>query len=128
MAIINISSVIECGKPKVFCAKLVVWGRRKSTTHRIAAAMCVMAKKAAAAVPGSSTTLAGVDAEKMDADKEHKADAAMKSPTAESQDNEDSNLAAERTSTPKFTFAMLSHILRRPSRKSSQYAHSNLNP
>jgi hypothetical protein len=71
----------------------------------------------------------------MDVDEETKADTAMKSPTvpsAEPQNDHDSNVAAEQPPALKFTlqvaFAMLTHFFHRPTQKSSQYARSNLNP
>ncbi|KAF8964027.1 hypothetical protein BDZ97DRAFT_1904591 [Flammula alnicola] len=135
MAIINVSSVQEYGRPSGVLRKVGCVGSREVNGPQAAAAMRVMAKKAAAGVPGS-TPLGGVDEEKMDVDDEHRADSAMKSPTmhsAEAHGEENaSNTLLEQPPAFKFalqlTFAMLSHVLRRPTRKSSQYARSNLNP
>ena len=122
MAVINISSVFEYGRPSGILRKVGCVGSKEVNGPQAAAAMRVMAKKAAAGVPGS-THLGGVDEERMDVDDEHRGDAGIKS-------SEDA--LPEQPPAFKFalqlTFSMLSHVLRRPTRKSSQYARSNLNP
>ncbi|KAJ3493428.1 hypothetical protein NLJ89_g11022 [Agrocybe chaxingu] len=69
-----------------------------------------------------------VDEERMDVDEN--GDSVMKSPTLPSADSE--NLNADLPPAFKFalelTFAMLSHVLKRPTRKASQYSSSTLNP
>ncbi|KAF8162971.1 hypothetical protein B0H34DRAFT_744517 [Crassisporium funariophilum] len=127
MAVVNIASILEYGRPSGVLRKIGCVSR-EINGPQAAAAMRVMAKKVAAGVPGSSS-LGGVDEEKMDVDED------MKSPTlpsAESQANDDPNALPEQPPAFKFalqlTFAMLSHVLKRPTRKASQYAVSTLNP
>jgi len=124
MATINISSVFEYGRPSGILRKVGCVGSKEVNGPQAAAAMRVMAKKAAAGVPGS-TPPGGVDEEKMDVDDEHRGDAAMKSFASE-------DALPDQPPAFKFalqlTFSMLSHVLRRPTRKSSQYSRSNLNP
>ncbi|KDR73471.1 hypothetical protein GALMADRAFT_71996 [Galerina marginata CBS 339.88] len=128
MAIINVSSVLEYGRPNGVLRKIGCIGPKEVNGPQVAAAMRVMAKKAAAGVPRSST-LYGVDEERMEVDE---ADAPMRSPTLESNHVEDPNAIPEQPPALKFalqlTFAMLSSVLRHPTRKASQYSRSNLNP
>ena len=84
-----------------------------------------MAKKAAASVPGS-TPLNGVNEERMDVDDENRPNW---SPLAES--HGDDELPGQQPAFKfalQLTFAMLSHVLRHPTRKASEYARSTLNP
>ncbi|KAF8911941.1 hypothetical protein CPB84DRAFT_1812127 [Gymnopilus junonius] len=115
MAVINVSSVLEYGRPNGLLRRIGCVGPKEVNGPQVAAAMRVMAKKAAAVT--------------MDVDEEPKADVPMRSPSAEAE-NDDANV--EHPLALKFavqlTFAMLSHVLRRPTRKASQYARSNINP
>ena len=120
-----------------------------------AIAMRVQAKKVAAGISESKTMLGGVDEERMDVDEEphghhlshlshhpsRTMDSAMKSPTLPSAEPQTSDVAGEDPNgdsipdqPPAFKFAlqlafsMLSHVLRHPTRKPSQYARSTVNP
>lgn len=68
MAVINLSSVLKYGRPNGFLRKIGCVGTRKASGLQAAA---VMAKKAAATMPGS-TPLNGVDEECMDIDDENR--------------------------------------------------------
>lgn len=125
MGVINISSILEYGRPSGILRKVGAVGPKEAGGPQ-AAAMRVMAKKAAAGVPGS-VPLDGVDEEKMDVDDDSQGiDPSMKS--GSSQDPS----APEHPPAFKFalqlTFSMLAYVLRHPTRKSSQFARSNLNP
>ena len=158
MGIINIASIMEYGRPGGVLRKVGCVGSKEVSGHgpqaASAIAMRVQAKKVAAGILESKTTLGGVDEEKMDVDEEHALnplshhlsrgmDCVMKSPTlpeAEAQTGgtararEDSNGDGIRDHPPAFKFAlqlvfqMLSSVLRHPTRKPSQYARSTLNP
>ncbi|CAA7267658.1 unnamed protein product [Cyclocybe aegerita] len=124
MATINVSAVLEYGRPSGMLRKVGGVGSKDINGPQAAAAMRVMAKKAAAGVPGSMP----VDEERMDVDEN--GDSVMKSPTLPSADSE--NLNDDLPPAFKFalelTFAMLSHVLKHPTRKASQYSSSTLNP
>jgi len=127
MAVINVSSVFEYGRPSGLLKKLGCVGTKEVNGPQAAAAMRVMAKKAAAGVPGSMGGSHGhhphaVDEEKMDVDEE------MRSPTIPSAEDALMELPAAFKFALQLTFAMLSHVLKKPTRKPSQYAGSTLNP
>jgi len=127
MAVINVSSVFEYGRPSGLLKKLGCVGTKEVNGPQAAAAMRVMAKKAAAGVPGSTGGSHGhhphaVDEEKMDVDEE------MRSPTIPSAEDALMELPAAFKFALQLTFAMLSHVLKKPTRKPSQYAGSTLNP
>ncbi|KJA17562.1 hypothetical protein HYPSUDRAFT_206154 [Hypholoma sublateritium FD-334 SS-4] len=88
--------------------------------------MRVMAKKAA--VPGS-TPLNGVNEERMDIDDENRPDRSLTSGLAKSHSSDElpDQLPAFKFAL-QFTFAMLSHVLCRPTCKASASARSTLNP
>ncbi|KAJ3496288.1 hypothetical protein NLJ89_g10507 [Agrocybe chaxingu] len=101
----------------------IIDGHHQHLRHpRAAAAMRVMAKKAAAGVPGST-----VDEERMDTNEN--GDNVMKSPILPSADSE--NLNDDLPPAFKFAlepaFTLLSHVLKHPTRKASQYSNSTLN-
>lgn len=128
MAVINLCAVLEHGRPNGVLRRIGCVGTREASGPQAAAAMRVMAKKAAAGVPGS-TPLVGVDEERMDIDDEHRPD---RSPTAGMAEPRGDDSLLDQPPAFKFslqlTFAMLSHVLRHPKRKASQYAQSTLNP
>ena len=158
MGIVNISSIMEYGKPGGVLRKVGCVGSKEVGGPQAASviAMRVQAKKVAAGISESKTVLGGVDEERMDVDEEHDVhplghhlsrgmDCVMKSPTlpeakAEPQTGgaagarEDSNSDGIPDHPPAFKFAlqlvfqMLSSVLRHPTRKPSQYARSTLNP
>ena len=118
-------TVLEYGRPNGVLRKIGCVGTREASGPQAAAAMRVMAKKAAAGVPGS-TPLNGVDEERMDVDDENRPD---RSPLGESHgDDELPDQPPAFKFALQLTFAMLSHVLRHPTRKASEYARSTLNP
>ncbi|KAH9483736.1 Telomerase-binding protein EST1A [Psilocybe cubensis] len=127
MAVVNIASILEYGKPNSVLRKIGCVGPKEVNGPQVVAAMRVMAKKAAGGAPSA------VDEEKMDID-DDRGDEPMKSPTILSAEDSQTaeNSLPEQPPALKFamqiTFAMLSHVLRRPTRKSSQFSPSNLNP
>ena len=117
MAVINLSSVLEYGRPNGVLRKIGCVGTREASGPQAAAAMRVMAKKAAAGVPGS-TPLNGVDEERMDVDDENRPD---RSPLGESHgDDELPDQPPAFKFALQLTFAMLSHVLRHPTSKAHQ--------
>ncbi|KAF5330656.1 hypothetical protein D9619_005946 [Psilocybe cf. subviscida] len=117
MAVINISSILEYGRPNGVLKRLGCIGSRDATGPQAAAAMRVMAKKVAAGVPG-----AHVDDERMDVDEDGV-------PAAESHETMNAaDYSASFASALQLAFAMLSHVLRHPTRKATPYARSELNP
>ncbi|KAF9483772.1 hypothetical protein BDN70DRAFT_904058 [Pholiota conissans] len=125
MASINVAAVLEYGRPNGVLRKVGCVGTREANGPQVAAAMRVMAKKAAAGVPGSIP----IDEERMDVDESpiaHHTEA-----HTHGADSEDSALLEHPPAfkyAVQLTFAMLLHVLRRPTRKASQYARSNINP
>ncbi|KAF9466407.1 hypothetical protein BDZ94DRAFT_220383 [Collybia nuda] len=120
MAIVNIGAIYEYGRPGGVLRRV---GGKEGGVGAEAAAMKVMMAKKMMGVNG------GED-EKMDVDGQH----SQASPTTS--DAGDSQMPREEAEDhpPAFkyslqlTFAMLEHVLRRPTRKASPYARSSLNP
>ncbi|KAJ7752078.1 hypothetical protein B0H16DRAFT_1887390 [Mycena metata] len=117
MAIVNICAVLEYGKPLGVLKKGGGVGTR-DMSGASAVAMRVMAKRAQAEDDK--------DKDKMDVDEE-----GMQQQTSPAM----SDAEAAATEAPvsfrfalQLLFAMLSHVLRRPTRKSSPFARSTLNP
>ena len=73
MGIINISSIMEYGRPGGVLRKVGCVGLKEVGGHgpQAAIAMSVQAKKVAAGISESKTVLGGVDEERMDVDEEH---------------------------------------------------------
>ena len=162
MGIVNIASIMEYGRPGGLLRKVGCVGSKEVGGHgpqaASAIAMRVQAKKVAAGISESKTTLGGVDEERMDVDEEHHGhhlshlghhpghhpltmDSVMKSPTLPDAELQTSDGVGEDLTgdgildqPPAFRFAlqlafsMLSYVLRHPTRKPSQYARSTLNP
>ncbi|KAJ7602470.1 hypothetical protein FB45DRAFT_1072964 [Roridomyces roridus] len=115
MAVVNVCAVLEYGKPTGFLKKAGGVGTR-DMSGASAAAMRVMAKRASAAEE---------DKDKMDVDQDgvlQQTSPAMSEAEADAQAPAAFRLALQ------LLFAMLTHTLRRPTRKSSQFARSTLNP
>ena len=133
MAVINVTSVLEYGRPNGVLRRLGCFGSKDGPQ---AAAMRVMAKKAAAGVPGSVRPCHGNPGEeKMDVDDEHHQkgfdrdqDIAMRSPSTALPDPDLPDLPPAFKFALQLTFAVLSHVLKKPTRKASQYSRSTLNP
>jgi len=158
MGVVNIASIMEYGRPGGVLRKVGCVGSKEIGGHgsqaASAIAMRVQAKKVAAGISESRTTLGGVHEERMDVDEEHgrhlsqlnhhpssSMDSIMKSPTlpdAEPQTSEGADEDLNGDGIPdqppafkfalQLTFSMLSYVLRHPTRKPSQYARSTLNP
>jgi len=136
MAIINIGSIFEYGKSSGLLRRVGCVGTKEINGPQIIAAMRGMSKKAAVGANVPASSLGGVDEEKMDVDEEQKPDIAMKSSPlltkTESQNDNDMDIQLEQPQALKYamqlSFAMLSHVLRHPTRKASEYSRSNLNP
>ncbi|RXW24170.1 hypothetical protein EST38_g1674 [Candolleomyces aberdarensis] len=126
MAIVNIAAILEYGRPSGVLRKLGVVGPKEAAGPQ-QAAMRVMAKKAAAGVPGAIPPVG--DDNTMDVDMQSPSLSSRNpqmtppSPTSELPDRPPAlNYALQ------LTFSMLSHVLRRPLRQASTYARSTLNP
>ena len=131
MGVINITAILEYGRATSVLRKVGMVGAREGSGPQIAAAMRVMAKKAAAGVPGSNPFAD----ERMDIDGETQRAAELADDgkqTTESSAIPASEGPVELSPAFKFaaqlTFTMLSHVLHKPTRKASQYASSTLNP
>ncbi|KAF5365760.1 hypothetical protein D9758_003172 [Tetrapyrgos nigripes] len=112
MAIINIGAVLEYGKPTGILRRAGCFGSRDLGPSGMA--MKVMAKKEAARRD-----------EDMDVDEEPTSQGAAQVPET---DIDPSDLPIPFKLALQLTFTMLSHVLRRPSRKASPFARSKLNP
>ncbi|KAJ6513896.1 hypothetical protein C8R47DRAFT_1092306 [Mycena vitilis] len=110
MAIVNICAVLEYGKPAGVLKKAGGVGTRDVVLR-------VMAKRALADDEK--------DKDKMDVDEEGMQQA---SPTMSETEPEPPEAPAAFRFALQLLFAMLSHVLRRPTRKSSPFARSDLNP
>lgn len=126
MGVINITGILEYGHS---AGKLGVVGPKDAARAKQAAAMRVMAKKAAAGVPGAVNPEEMMD---VDANSDHMLRA---SPLGQHQQLSPPSPTTDLSeSTPclsgalQLTFAMLSLVLRRPLRQPSAYARSTLNP
>ncbi|TFK42921.1 hypothetical protein BDQ12DRAFT_299349 [Crucibulum laeve] len=120
MGVTNIGAVLEYGRPSGVLRKVGGAGARDVVgTAQAAAAMRVMAKKAAAGVgePVGS-------GERMDVDEVSE----MASPPMSEVEPEVPEHPPAFKYALQLTFAMLSYVLRHPTRKASQYARSTLNP
>ncbi|KAJ7721075.1 hypothetical protein DFH07DRAFT_1008258 [Mycena maculata] len=113
MAIVNICAVLEYGKPTGVLKKAGGVGTR-DMSGASAAAMRVMAKRASAADDG--------DKDKMDVDDDAPQQTSPAMSEAEPEPPAAFHLALQ------LLFAMLTHALRRPTRKPSPFARSSLNP
>ncbi|KAJ6623408.1 hypothetical protein B0H10DRAFT_2009580 [Mycena sp. CBHHK59/15] len=114
MAIVNICSVLEYGKPTGVLKKVGGIGTR-DMSGASAVAMRVMAKRA----------LADEDKDKMDVDDEG---VQQTSPAMSDAEAASSEPPASFRFALQLMFTMLTHVLRRPTRKPSPFARSNLNP
>ncbi|KAJ7470538.1 hypothetical protein FB451DRAFT_1254044 [Mycena latifolia] len=114
MAVINVCAVLEYGKPTGVLKKAGGVGTR-DMSGASAVAMRVMAKRG----------LAEDDKDKMDVDEEN---VQQTSPAMSEAEAEAAEAPAAFRFAMQLLFAMLSHVLRRPTRKPSPYARSNLNP
>ena len=128
MAVVNLSAVLEYGKPSGVLKRAGGVGPREAGP----AAMRVMAKRGV------------VDEEKMDVDGEHGTDVDMQSvssataalftnsvqvsPAMSDAETDSPEHPAPFKLALQLTFAMFSHVLRHPTRKSSPFARSTLNP
>ncbi|KAF9036720.1 hypothetical protein BJ165DRAFT_602423 [Panaeolus papilionaceus] len=124
MGVTNIASVFEYGRPSGLLRRVGCVGLKEANGPQAAAAMRVMAKKAAAGVPGSTNP------DEMDVDQDQNGDATMKSPSipsAESQLSADAQPLALKYAL-QLTFSMLSYVLSNPERRASQYSSFTLNP
>ncbi|TFK26448.1 hypothetical protein FA15DRAFT_667539 [Coprinopsis marcescibilis] len=122
MAIVNIASILEYGRPSGLLRRLGVIGP-KDPSGQQAAAMRVMAKKAAAGVPGA---VAPSHEDRMDVDD---ADQVMKSPVLPKADaDETPDQPAALTYALQLTFTLLSHVLGKPHRQATSFSHPSLNP
>jgi protein SMG6 len=117
MAVINVSSVLEYGKPSGILKKNGAVGGKGEGMTGIAGMRVMMAKRV-------------IEEEKMDVDGDNISPIIQQhSPTSLHAD------AADGTELPvsfklalQLTFAMLTHVLHNPTRKASQFARPNLNP
>ncbi len=107
MAVINIGSILEYGKPTGVLKKLGAVGVRDAGST---AAMRVMAKRELLAE------------DRMDVDDP------SSSPVLAQMDTDSPDLPMGFTLAMQLTFSMLSYVLRNPKRKSSPYARSTINP
>ncbi|KAJ7109155.1 hypothetical protein C8R44DRAFT_277493 [Mycena epipterygia] len=114
MAVVNICAVLEYGKPTGVLKKAGGVGTR-DMSGASAVAMRVMAKRG----------LAEDDKDKMDVDEEG---VQQTSPAMSEAEPAATEAPAPFRFALQLLFAMLSHVLRRPTRKSSPFARSNLNP
>ncbi|EAU88181.2 hypothetical protein CC1G_03853 [Coprinopsis cinerea okayama7 len=121
MAVVNIASILEYGRPSSLLRKLGVVGPKDASGAQ-AAAMRVMAKKAAAGVPGA---VAPEQDDKMEIDGEDKL---TKSPILLMNGPDGLEQPAGLSYALQLTFAMLTHVLRRPHRQASQFSRPTLNP
>ncbi|KAJ7134972.1 hypothetical protein C8R43DRAFT_894524 [Mycena crocata] len=114
MAIVNICAVLEYGKPTGVLKKAGGVGTR-DVSGASAVAMRVMAKR----------VHAEDDKDKMDVDEEG---VQQTSPAMSEAEAASSEAPAAFRFALQLLFAILSHVLRRPTRKPSPFARSNLNP
>lgn len=115
IAAINIPPIPKYGCPNRVLKRLGCIGLRDATGLQAAAAMHVMAKKAAAGIPG-----AHINNEHMDVDEDS-------GTTTESQETtKATDYSASFTSALQLTAAMLSHALRHPTSKATLYTHLEL--
>jgi hypothetical protein len=137
MAVVNIGAILEYGKAGGMVRRFGGLGSKEGGANAAAGAvqaqaeitmMRVMAKKAAAGVPGAVVRpLAMAEEERMDVDDEGKErDRSPIIPPAETAS--DIDLPPAFKYALQLTFAMLSFVLKKPMRKPSQYAGSTLNP
>jgi len=132
MAVMNIGAILEYGKAGGMVRRFGGLGTKEGANAAGGALqaqaeitmMRVMAKKAAAGVPGAVRTVAMAE-EGMDVDDEGR-DRSPVIPAAETAS--DAELPPAFKYSLQLTFAMLSFVLKKPLRKPSQYAGSTLNP
>ena len=117
MAVINVSAILEYGKPGGVLKKCGAIGGRGDSSMGVAAGMRLMAKRT-------------IEEEKMDVDGENATVTAHQiSPTMSFSDPRDtSESPASFKLALQLTFEMLRHVLQNPTRKACQFAHSSLNP
>lgn len=133
MAIINISGIMEYGRPSGLLRKLGVVGPKEPAGTQQAATIRVMAKKAAAGVPGAVNPSAE-DMMDVDGDQRRERDPTTNSPGRAEQLTPPYPNADLPDCPPglhhalQLTFAMLSHVLQNPLRQPSAFARSTLNP
>ena len=132
MAVINICAILEYGKAGSAIRRSGGLGTKDGANAGNVQAqaeitmMRVMAKKAAAGVPGAAMkSITSVEEEKMDVDGEGK-DRDDKSPVVPPAEAVDLPPAFKYAL--QLTFTMLSFVLKKPMRKPSQYVGSTLNP
>jgi hypothetical protein len=137
MAVVNIGAILEYGKAGGMVRRFGGLGTKEGGANPATGAvqaqaeitmMRVMAKKAAAGVPGAVVRpLAMAEEERMDVDDEGKErDKSPIIPPAETASDVDLPPAFKYAL--QLTFAILSFVLKKPMRKPSQYAGSTLNP
>lgn len=107
MAIINISAILEYNKPNSVLKRCGGVASRDTATR-------VIAKKEK-------------DEDRMDVDEDSKAGAQITPPVSDAEQDAVEVPMAFKLAL-ELTFAMLSHVLKRPTRKASQYARSRVNP
>lgn len=112
MAIVNITSILEYGRPSGLLRKLGVVGPKEPAAAQSAAATRLMAKKAAA------------QDDKMDVD----GDEATRSPLLVLSGPDASEQPAAFTYALQLTFSILSHVLRNPIRRTSHFSKRSVNP
>jgi len=135
MAVMNIGAILEYGKAGGMVRRFGGLGMKEggNATGGVLQAqaeitmMRVMAKKAAAGVPGAVVRTVAMAEEGMDVDDEgRERDRSPVIPAAET--SSDVELPPAFKYSFQLTFAMLSFVLKKPLRKPSQYAGSTLNP
>ncbi|KAF7359539.1 PINc domain-containing protein [Mycena sanguinolenta] len=120
MAIVNVCAVLEYGKPTGVLKKAGGVGTRDlSGPSAVAQMRVVMAKRAAADADGK-------DKDKMDVDEDNAPQ--QESPAMSEAEPDVQAAPASFRFALQLTFAMLSHVLRCPTRKPSPFARSTLNP
>lgn len=72
MADINIATILKYRCPNDALHKICCVSTREANGPQAAVAMCIIAKKATASVPGSTLLGGGIDEERMDIDDEHR--------------------------------------------------------
>ncbi|KAH6918955.1 hypothetical protein BKA70DRAFT_1458601 [Coprinopsis sp. MPI-PUGE-AT-0042] len=124
MGTVNIAAILEYGRPSGLLRKLGVVGPKDANVAQ-AAAMRVMAKKAAAGVPGA--VVPQEDRMEVDGDEQ-----VTRSPillmSGQSPSSDTPELPPALSLALQLTFTLLSHVLRRPHRQASAFARPSLNP
>ena len=140
MGVINIGAIFEYGRPGAVLRRVGGKEAGSGVTNEVAAMKVMMAKKV---LSGGNTVVPANDEETMDVDDPRRSPVVHASllsggqqisPAVSEAGVEDTQHEDDYDRPPSFkyalqlTFAMLSHVLRRPTRKVSPFARSTLNP